>query len=446
MTLTPDDLLAVVRVHADRVHDAVRRLGCSPAVALEVVTESALDLVAVVARDPAAAGDPVGWWFARAWDLGQPAAGDSPDLPLGGGLLSADQDQVVLAEVLEELPERDRMALLLRDSYALPEVSLGAALDLAPDPAMAVVGRARLSFLLTCERAVPHDVGSHQLDLPALVRLAEGGQLAARDATTRRHVQSCATCQSTVRALERAHLLLAGLTVVALPEAERQVLLAQVEAAATLALTRPPARAAEEDDEDDLPRRLLSPLVALLLLGLAVLVGLGSGVLLSRSGTAGVRPLEALPAQVNPDDAAAPEVAASIAPPRSPDPLPSLTVFTVAPSPQAEPSPVTATSASPTPRATGTPMAVLRLTVSPGSGPNGATLTVRGTGWPAQQAVRLDYLDQFGRVGSSALATADARGAFTATIRAEDPILPSGRHTVRASSGQQQATAPYDAT
>ena len=445
MTTTSEDLLAVVRVHADRVHDAVRRLGCSPLVALEVVTESALDLVAVVGRDPAAARDPVGWWFARAWDLGQPAAGDSPDLPLGGGLLSADHDQQVLAEVLEQCPERDRMALLLRDSYALAEVSLGAALDLATDPAMEVVGHARLAFLQALEGQVPHTVGSHRPDLPALVRLAEGGQVAARDATTRRHVQSCTTCQSTVRALERAHLLLAGLTVVALPNGEREVLLSHVEPAARAALVAPLV-AGEYEEEPDPPRRLLSPLVALLLLGLAVLVGLGSGVLLSRNIGPDTRPLDVLAVQGAPEDPPQQAVAVNVGPPRSPDPLPSLTVSTVPPSPRVQAS-RTAAAPSPSPRVTGPAVGSRTLTLDQTRGPNGAFLTVRGTGWPAQQQVRLDYLDRFGRVvGSGAVTTTDATGAFAAIFQAQDPTGLPGRHQVRAISGVEMATTPYDAT
>lgn len=436
---TSEDLLAVVQVHADRVHDAVRRLGCSPLVALEVVTESALDLVAAVARDPAGTGDLVGWWFARAWDLGQPAAAGSPDLPLGGGLLSADQDQQVLAEVLEQLPERDRMALLLRDSYALAEGSLAAALGLAAGPAMEVVGRARLAFLQALDGQVPHTPGSHRLDLPALVRLAEGGQVVARDATTRRHVQSCATCSSTVAALERAHLLLAGLTVVALPDGERQVLLTPVEAAARAVLIAPRTL-----DEQDLPRRLLSPLVALLLLGLAVLVGLTSGVLLSRGSGPDSRPLEALPAQGAVQDPPQPGLALPVPAPRSPDPLPSLTVFTVAPSPLAGPS-RQASPRSPAPQTSGTATTFPRLTLDQTSGPNGAVLTVRGFGWPVEQQVRLDYLYQFGS-GSSVVTTTDARGAFTATLRAEDPTGLPGTHQVRAVSGSTVATTPYDAT
>ena len=111
--LTADDVLSVVRVHADRVHDAVRRLGCGPEASVEVVEESALDLVAAVAGRPESVPDPVGWWFARARTLARSVAGGDDALPVGGGVLSGDANQVRLAEALEAMPERERAALLL---------------------------------------------------------------------------------------------------------------------------------------------------------------------------------------------------------------------------------------------------------------------------------------------------------------------------------------------
>ncbi|MGB8649553.1 MAG: hypothetical protein WCD35_02710, partial [Mycobacteriales bacterium] len=182
--LTADELLAAVRVHADRVHDAVRRLGCGPEAAIEVVETSALDLVDAVAAQPEAVVDPVGWWFARARALGRSAAGGDDDLPLGGGVLSSDANQVRLAEALESRPERERAALLLRDSYDLPAAAVGAALGQDADGAMALVGAARLAFLPALLGGSTIRPPEHLTDLASLARLAEGGPAAARDATT----------------------------------------------------------------------------------------------------------------------------------------------------------------------------------------------------------------------------------------------------------------------
>jgi hypothetical protein len=95
--LSAEDVSAAVRIHADRLHDFVRRLGCNAASAVEVVETSALDLVDAVATAPETVPDVVGWWFARARALGRRVPDGASDLPLGGGLLSADQDQAVLA-------------------------------------------------------------------------------------------------------------------------------------------------------------------------------------------------------------------------------------------------------------------------------------------------------------------------------------------------------------
>ncbi|MCY7366027.1 MAG: hypothetical protein LH469_12060, partial [Frankiaceae bacterium] len=160
-----EDVLAAVRVHADRVHDAVRRLGCDPRAAAEVVETSALDLVDAVATRPETVPDAVGWWFGRARALAVRVAARTPDLPLGGGVLSVDEDQEVLAEALDQLPEPERFVLLLRDSYDLPAESVAAAVGTDPVSAMERVGRARLGFLPLVDAApapagaAPHAAG-----------------------------------------------------------------------------------------------------------------------------------------------------------------------------------------------------------------------------------------------------------------------------------------------
>ena len=451
MTITALEPLTAIRAHADRVHDAVRRLGCNPAAALEVVTESAVDLMEVAARELATTGDLVGWWFGRARSLGRSAADGEPDLPLGGGLLAVDEDQTVLAEVLEELSERDRVALLMRDSYALSEESVGAALGAAGEgAAMELVARARLAFVQALDGDAPPSLAGHRsggerpgLDLAGLARLAEGGPISPADLGTQRHLQSCATCQVLITAMERAHQLLAGLTVAALPDSERAVLLARLQAGAAPALDNPGPLPDEQDDE---PRRLLTPVVALLLLCLALLGGLGLGVLLSRGDSAGQRSVVDQSSDLQLP--AAPVNIVVVSPPPSPVPLPSPSAFMVPPSPsanaQASSSPVA--SAGPTSTDPSTASA-LTLTLDQSSGPNGAPITVRGTGWPAAQSVQLQYLDQFGRqLGAAVTASTTANGSFTATIRATDQTGLPGPHRVRAISGTTTATATYNAT
>ena len=442
--VSSEDLLAAVRVHLDRVHDAVRRLGCEPEPAVEVVEASAVDLVEVVAARPETVEDAVGWWFARARALGRRVA-TRADLPLGGGVLAVDEDQQVLAEALDALPERERVALLLRDSYDLPPASVGAALGTDADGAMELVGRARLAFLPLVDDEPPPAVPAHQGDLGALARLAEATPVAARDATARRHALSCVACRSVTDGQQRAHLLLTGLTVVAMPEADRAGVLSRVEEVATGLL---PSNAdlvlageLEEWEEDDEPPRLFSPLLVLLALVLAVLGGLGVGLLVSRDGgpdrLAGAD--GSLPPGLDLASPPPPPARTLASPPTVQTAPPETTVFVIPPPTQAPPSPAAvATPAGPTDP--------LSLTLSPDTGPNGQEVEVSGKGFAPETEVRIDYLDTAGSpTGSQAVVTTDVAGRFTTTIAAFDPSAVPGPHEVVATDGASTARATFTA-
>lgn len=443
--IAAEDLSAAVRVHADRVHDFLRRLGCTPSASIEVVETSALDLVETAAGSPRQVTDLVGWWFGRARALGTRVAGGATDLPLGGGLLAADADQARVAEALEQLPERERVAVLLRDSYALSPAAVAVALGTDADAAMETAGRGRLRFLQAVGDELP-STGGHPVQLAALARLGMGGPVAARDATPRRHAQSCAICGAVLAAQERAHRLLSGLTVVALPDADRDALLARVDSQARAALPAVGSLPLEEDLDDVLderPSRLLLPLYALVGIVVAVVLGSVIGVLASRENrtSSTIAP---------PDDGALPAVTA--APLASPSPVPSVvpppsvvpspSVFTISPTPVAPPAPPSGAQSSPEPATE-----PLTLTGDPTSGPNGQTVTVQGTGWLAAATMTCDYLDPLGRrTGSRAEQAVDARGRFTTTISAQDPANLPGRHTIRCTDGTSTATTPYQVT
>jgi DNA-directed RNA polymerase specialized sigma24 family protein len=441
--LSAESVLAAVRIHADRVHDAVRRLGCAPGPAVAVVETSALQLVEAVAQQPEAVGDPVGWWFARARALGRAAVGSTTDdnLPVGGGVLSSDANQLRLAEALEARPERERAALLLRDSYDLPASAVGTALGLDAQGAMEVVGAARLAFLPTLLGGTPLSSTGHQVDLAALARLGEGGQLAARDATTRRHVQSCAQCGDVLDAQERARRLLSGLTVVALPEADRERVLARVEARARALLPEGPP---EPDEWDDEPRRRYS--LSLMALGViaAIGLGIGGGILLNRRGA--VSPAEA--AAALPLVTPAPVLSITT----SPTPTPTVTgTPTASPTPRVfeiTPSPTPTPSVTATPSATATIVQEpLSLELTPSSGPNNTEITVNGRGWTPGQFVNVEYRQQVGGgAGSNATVLIDERGRFTTTLTARDPQALPGPHDVVADDGAHNARATFTAT
>jgi hypothetical protein len=438
--VSAEEVVAVVSVHLDRVHDAVRRLGCDPEAAVEVVETSALDLVDAVAERPETVVDAVGWWLRHArelgWRVGAGAASAGDPLPVGGGLLSADDDQVVLSEALEELPEHERAALLLRDSYDLPTASVATALGTDPEAATEVVGRARLAFLAEADDEPAPPVPAHAGPLAVLARLGEGGQVMRSDATTRRHARSCSDCSGVVDAQRRAHLLLAGLTVVALPPAERAAVVQRVENHALAVLPTTAALLVADDqewDDEELRDRSFSPLLMTLGLVLATLLGIGLGVAIDRLEAPGLDRQEAA-VNVLPPVTAPPVLspAPGSVPSRSPEPTQPPRVFEI-PSPTPSPAPTTAPPAQPT------------LLVEPASGPHGASLTVRGTGWEPGGQVQLLYLSAEGTpTGSAATVPADERGVFQGQLIANDPARAPGRHLVRADDGTRSATAPYD--
>jgi DNA-directed RNA polymerase specialized sigma24 family protein len=444
--ISAEDLSAAVRVHADRVHDFLRRQGCSPTAAVEVLETSALDLVEAAARSPKQVTDVVGWWFGRARALGIRVAGDDAVVPLGGGLLAADADQALVAEAIEVLPERERVAVLLRDSYALPASSVAVALGTDADGAMVTVGRGRLRFLQGLGDDLPTTSG-HPVDLGVLARLGTAGPVATRDATPRRHAQSCPICRSIWEAQERAHRLLAGLTVVAVPDADREGVLARVDAQARAALPTAALLMVEGDEEeyeDEPPSRLLAPLYALAGLILAVILGTVIGVLVSRTDSPpSSAPSVGLSPKASPSLTEGPPPSFSPPPTVAPTgPVPTTRVFTVTPTPPpgGGTSPTAVPTSSPEP-----PSDPLSLTSNPSSGPNGQTVTVEGTGWNPGGIVELEYHDPLGRpTGSRAQQTIDARGRFTTTISAQDPSNLPGRHTIRATDGVHSASATYD--
>lgn len=443
--VSAEDVEAVLRVHADRVHDAVRRLGVDEHTAVEVVEQSARALVDAVAGRPEQVSDAVGWWYAGARRLSRGATDEVPDLPLGGGLLSSDEDQLVLAETLEELPEDERLALLLRDAYRLPLSSLAAALGTDEGSAMSLVARARLHAvpLLDDEPAPP--LPAHAESLSALARLGEGERVAPADATVRRHVQACAACRAVRDAQERVHLLLSGLAVVALPPAVREDLLQRTEQHARAVL--PPRSALEltqeewEEWEDE--QRVLPPLFVVLGVLLALVLGAGIGVVASR-GAGAVLPAssDVLPAVTLPPVEAPPPIRLpDDLPPPAPVPTPRTTVFFLPPrtTAPATPSPP-ATTASPTPTGPA-------VSVDPSSGPAGATLQVRGTGWTPGSTVVVDYLDPAGReTGSRVSLTADGQGRIRGELTADDPSGLPGPHEVRATDGRRTRSDTYEVT
>ena len=359
--------------------------------------------------------------------------------------------------MLDGAPEPGRTALLLADAYDLPLPTVAAALDGEPDDAATVLGRARLGVLpdLLPEVSVPSLAG-HAADEAGLARLARGRQPAPYDTTTARHARACPRCRGVVEAQEDVRRLLAGLSVVALPDEAREALLERVgERARRLLPSEEELRVAAQEEEDEPPRRLLTPLAVLLSLGLAVVGGVGLGVLLSRPPTVDAAQVGLLPAVTPPALTPLPDRRRTA----SPEPEPAPRVFTLppTPTPTLRTTPPTAPATTPpttlptSPRASASPTASPSarpgaVGVDPASGPAGATVVVSGTGWTPGSVVSVAYLQpDGGATGSTASAEVDGDGAFTARLTTADRRRPTGQHTVLASDGTREARATYDA-
>ncbi len=232
--VSADGVVAVVRAYADRVHDAVRRTGCDPQTAVELVARSAADMVTALLAQPETVGDLAGWWFAQAEALAlRHCAGavehrPAPSIGLG-------HEERLLA-ALGRLEPADRRALRLRDAYGLPTRSLAVGLGLPAPVAVDRVAAARVRLLTAYDgRPVP-DASAHRDPPPAglaqLGALADNSLAAAQASALRGHLGRCPPCEEAVDAQARAHRLVAGLPRWPLPDSERERLVTAVATAA----------------------------------------------------------------------------------------------------------------------------------------------------------------------------------------------------------------------
>src|SRR5688500_17866139 len=100
--VSADAFVAVVRAYADRVHDDVRRLGCTRAEAAEVVEASALGLAERLRTRPHEVRDLVGAWFrdARVYAERAGSGVDADDLAAGEGIVRRSEDDAAARQAL----------------------------------------------------------------------------------------------------------------------------------------------------------------------------------------------------------------------------------------------------------------------------------------------------------------------------------------------------------
>ena len=444
------DVVAVVDTYADRLHDAVRRLGCPASKAADVLQVSAREMIEALRRAPDTVTDLVGWWLARIADnttrvTGSPNAGLAATIRRSKGeampgVLHGTRGEKRLTDALAALDARPRTAVLLRDAYDLVPDSLAVAFRRDKQSVMRLVAEARHQLLLAYDEppTSPLDA-SHTAALPvdigALAGLADGSLPTAAAGELRKHARRCAACQAIMSDQSRARRIAAALPLLPMPEGERDALVADIAARADAVLPT----AAEALYAGGPTRRrppLIAPPVIIGAIAVAVVLGIVVGVA-SAPGGGGLRSSAGVPTTGS---------SSTTGPNKSPGASASASKGTPTASKSATTAPPTTTPPSPTNSSTTQPTSTAAIMVHPPRGPNGRTITVVGTGWRPGVDVTVTYYTGLGQPSTSAIGTPDSSGRFSVNLVAEDPTFVPGNHRVQATNGSQSATAFYNAS
>ena len=448
--VSADDVVAVVDTYADRLHDAVRRLGCPPSKAADVMERSALEMIEALRRSPDTVTDLVGWWLARIADnttrvTGQPNSGLAATIRRGRGeampgVLHGTQGEKRLADALAQLDARPRTAILLRDAYDLSPESLAVAFRRDEPSVMRLIADGRYQ-LLTAYGEPPTSAldaahtGGTPVDAGALAGLADDSLSSGTAGELRRHTKRCSTCHAILADQTRARRIAAALPLVPMPEGARDSLVAAISARAAAVLP-----SAAEALYSGGPSRRRGPLIPIpVIIGaIAVAVVLGAVVGIASAPGGGVHTTAGLPSSGSTS---------------TPTTTPSAGKTSAKPSASASASttahPTTTPPTTPTPsgsQSTTPPAGSADISVEPSRGPNGRTITVTGSGWQPGVTVSVTYYTGLGQPSSQAQATPGSNGHFTVFLAAEDPTLVPGNHRIYATNGNQSATAFYNAS
>jgi hypothetical protein len=441
--VSADDLVAAVRVHADRVHDLLRRSGCGEAESVEVSESYALALIDALVNAPETVGDMAGWWFARALELGR---------RLGGGLDSSDVEEAESASVLSGttgeaqvraalagLSRDERTAVLLRDGYDLPPQAVAVALGTSIEHAAELIGLGRLHLVSAYDDRPPPGLGGHvgrnPAELGTLAGLADGTLPPPQTVPQRRHLGSCSACEDVVEWMAKGRRLAAGLPIVAMPDEDREAMLDRVsERAAAVLPTVDEVLVAVEEEHDIRPA--VSPIVVVLAIVMALVLGVALAALTTSGRSGGADALLPTEPTIIPET---PSFSVSTTPTRrsatprgSRSATPSATTSTAAVQP---------TSAAPT-TTTPPPQVPATITLSPAEGPRGTDITVSGRNWTPGAQVSVEYRATLG--SSSTTVTVNGRGRFTAVVRANGTL--PGSYPVDADGGGESASATFQQT
>lgn len=202
------DVRRIVTTYADHVYDLVRRTGCSPDRAIEVLLVAIGDMLDGLAADPGGVEDLLGGWLRAAQTMAVSAAtGSEPTAECP----DPDDVGVRVEAALDDLEPDSARLLLLRDSYDLPPGAVAVAIGVDVPELRRRIATARLSFLRRYDPAATQLL----LELPSCA--ADPGELAALcdstappsvDANLRRHAYRCQRCEETAEVQRRARRIL----------------------------------------------------------------------------------------------------------------------------------------------------------------------------------------------------------------------------------------------
>lgn len=442
--VSADDVVAAVRVHADRVHDLLRRSGCGAEESIEVCESYAFALIDAIVNAPETVGDMAGWWFGRALDLGrrlgdaavEPVT-DQPAAEMPTSVLSGTSGEAQVRAALAQLPEQERAAVMLRDGYDLPPEAVAVALGREVDWAATLVASGRLRLISWYDDKPIPDLAAHAgrapADLGTLARLTDGSLSAQRSVPLRRHLAVCSSCEDVADRLTKARRLVAGLPVLAMPDDAREAMLERVAARAMTVLPSVDEVLLAIEEEDD-TRPAVSPLVAIVAVVLALVLGVAVAAVTS-SEAAGNSGLAQTPRE---------PVTTQETPVFSVPPTPTATRRSATPTTSASASATSTPSATATAEATTTtaPPAQGTIDLSPASGPRGTNVTVTGTGWTPGVPVTVRYTGTLATSTDSV--TANKKGVFTAHVTANGAL--PGSYRVSADNGSQSASQRFNQT
>ena len=433
--VSADDVVAAIRVHADRVHDLLRRSGCGVDESVEVCESYATALIDAIVNAPETVGDLAGWWFGRALELarrlGEP--GGEPTTADPTSVLAGTSGEAQVRAARAALPEQERAAVLLRDGYDLPPQAVAVALrrDLESAQALVAAGRLRLVSHYD-DRRIP-DLGLHEgrmtVDAGTLGALADGTLPAPRAVPLRRHMGGCAPCEDAVEMMAKGRRLAAALPVVAMPDDAREAMIERVtdRAVATLPTVDEVLLAIDEDES-------LAPMISPIVVVLAVVVALVLGVAIaaltaSRPGGEAVALATPEPSSVSPEFSA-PAITQTGTPKAHRSAKPTTTTSAVT------------TTPPPTGGATSAPPSAAGISLDPTAGARGTSITVTGHGWTPGSIVTVRYSGTLAGAGSTV--DVDSQGRFTTQVTA-NAALP-GNYVVSATDGTQTDSQPFRQT